>query len=111
MSPYRYELVRFPSGVSKCYGCGEVFAEKYHSPPHDLIVRHKDRRIRGKDDRTGRIVYNDKFTQTYYHLQSSHVRMKNICFNNEIWFSKDLNLEDARLTLLRGRTGLNFKLI
>ena len=41
MSPYHYELVRFPSGVSKCYGCGEVFAEKYHSPPHDLIVRHK----------------------------------------------------------------------
>ena len=111
MSPYRYELVRFPSGVSKCYGCGEVFAEKYHSPLHDLIVRHKDRRIRGKDDRTGRIVYNDKFTQTYYHLQSSHVRMKNICFDNEIWFSKDLNLEDARLTLLRGTTGLNFKLI
>ena len=56
-------------------------------------------------------MYNDKLAQTYYHLQNSHVGMKNVCFNNEIWFSKDLNLEDARLTLLRGTTGLNFKLI
>ncbi len=43
MSPFAYEIMLFPVGVSKCYGCGKSFADKYKQPPHNLIIRLKDR--------------------------------------------------------------------
>ena len=49
MSPYAYEVVLLPNIVKKCYGCGSNFVEKYRSSPHNLVIKHMDRRIAGKD--------------------------------------------------------------
>ena len=80
MSPHLYELVIFPNDVKKYYGCGQEFAAKYKTPPHNIIVSHRDKRIRGKDA-NGRITYNEEFRQTYYHLEISHIKIKNPIFD------------------------------
>ena len=38
--------------VKKCYGCGDNFAEKFRQPPHNIVVKHVDRRQVRKDDNT-----------------------------------------------------------
>ena len=63
MSPGRYELVLLPANVVKCYGCGQKFAQKYRSSPYNIIIKHVDRRIRGRDA-SGNIVHNQDFTST-----------------------------------------------
>ena len=60
MSPQLYELVVFPNDVKKCYECGQEFAAKYKTPPHNIIVRHRDKRIKGKDA-NGQITYSEEF--------------------------------------------------
>ena len=48
LSPHPYEVVLLPANVTKCYGCGNEFTEKYKAPPHNVVIRHRDRRIRGR---------------------------------------------------------------
>ena len=67
LSPNCYELVVMPKKVKKCYGCGQEFAEKYRTPPTNIVVKHLDRRITGKNAQTGQVVHSGDFTNTYYH--------------------------------------------
>ena len=46
-SPFPYEVVFLPTNVVKCYGCSQKFADKYRIPLYNIVVKHKDRRIRG----------------------------------------------------------------
>ena len=89
MSPGRYELVPLPGNVAKCYGCGQNFAEKYRSSPYNIIVKHVDRRIRGRDA-SGNIVYNQDFTNTYYHLSKDHILKKNPAFDGYVFATQAL---------------------
>ena len=110
MSPYPYEIAVLPAGVSKCYGCGKEFAEKYRTEPHNIIIRHRDRRIRGRDA-SGRIIYNNEFTCAYYHLNRMHIGMKNPAFNGEVVIDEELprSLGPARLPALTATSGLQIK--
>lgn len=54
MAPNRYQVVLLDPIVKKCYGCGNAFADKYRRSPYNLVLKHVDRRITGKDDETGR---------------------------------------------------------
>ena len=76
MSPNAYEVVLTPTKVKKCYGCGCDFADKYRSSPSNLIIKHVDRRVTRRDDRTGQLVYSSDFTNTYYHPIASHLQRK-----------------------------------
>ena len=89
MSPGRYELIPLPGIVVRCYGCGQNFAEKYRSSPYNIIVKHVDRRIRGRNA-SGNIVYNQDFTNTYYHLSKDHILKKNPTFDGYVYATQGL---------------------
>ena len=80
------------------------------TPPHNIIVRHRDKRIRGKDA-NGRITYNEEFRPTYYHLQISHIKMKNPIFDGIVRIEKELSdlLGTERIALMKGTTGMNIQ--
>ena len=92
MSPHKYEVVTLKSSVKCCYGCGNSFAEKYRSPPYNLVVKHVDRRVTGKNDFTGQLIYSRDFSNTYYHLAKSHIERKNPTFSGIVYISTDLYL-------------------
>ena len=75
-SPYQYELIFLPANASECYDCSQSFAEKYRHPPHNMVVKHKNRRIRGVDS-NGNICYSSDFQNTYYRLNHEHILKKN----------------------------------
>ena len=83
LSPYPSEFVQKPKNVHVCYGCGTNFTEKYSSEPNNVIIKHIDRRTRGKGS-DGRLLYNADFTPNYYHPIRSHVSRKNPLFTGTI---------------------------
>ncbi len=88
-SPHPYEIVAFPSNVKKCYGCGSEFVEQYKHSPYNLIIKHLDRRVMGKDA-LGALIYSTDFTNTYYHPSSLHIKRKNPNFNGVVLIDKTL---------------------
>jgi hypothetical protein len=80
MSPNAYEFVLMPLNVKKCYGCGGSFVDKYRTSPHNVIIKHNDKRVIGRDERTGHLIYSSNFSNTYYHPIESHIRQKNPIF-------------------------------
>ena len=83
-SPYQYELIFLPANVSKCYGCSQSFAKKYRHPPYNMVMKHKDRRIRGVDT-NGNIRHSSDFRNTYYHLNHEYILKKNPSFDGKIF--------------------------
>ena len=84
LSPNSYYLVALPTNVKKCYGCGDMFAEKFRQAPHNIVVKHVDRRVVRRDDNTGALVYSTDFTNTYYHPNPAHIRRKNPVFDGRV---------------------------
>lgn len=112
LSPYPYQLIIYPTGVSRCYGCNQDFADKYKVPPNNVIVRHNDRRIRGKDA-NGRVYHNETFSFAYYHANRLHIEKKNPIFNGDVLISSALynSLGDEKVRSLRATCGLNVRVI
>ena len=100
-SPYNYEIVILPTNALKCYGYSRPFAEKYRSPPENVVVKHRDRRIRGFD-KDGRVTFGVDFQSTYYHLNPEHISQKNPSFNNHVYIHNSLlnSLSSAQVLLL-----------
>ena len=107
MSPHAYQLIKKPLKVTKCYGCGQEFAAKYNHAPNNLIIKHIDKRITGKDTQ-GMIVYNTDFTPAYYHANRAHISRKNPYFDGNVVIDGTLaqELGQDRLTLFTATTGL-----
>lgn len=80
MSPHKYEIVLLPSKVKKCYGCGSDFREKYRNPQFNLIVKHMDRRLLRRNEQTGQLIFNQDYSNTYYHAVAPHIQHKNPVF-------------------------------
>lgn len=103
-SPYRYEIVILPQNAKKCYGCNYEFSEKYRRSPHNLVIKHMDRRIRGKGP-TGTILYSSDFTNTYYHPNLAHIQRKNAMFyeRHPVYISSNLyySLDPIQHQILR----------
>ena len=91
MSPYPYEIVEKPREVIKCCSCRYNFPEKYDNLPHNLIIKHVDKRIRGKSD-TGQICHSVNFTPAHYHANM----LKNYVFDGIAIVSPSLAEEKAR---------------
>lgn len=108
MSPNRYEAVLLTSIVKKCYGCGNPFADKYRRSPLNIVIKHMDRRVTGKNDLTGQLIYGNDYSNTYYHLSASHVQKKNPLFTGLVYISPILyqSLDNGQLTQLNS-CGLN----
>ena len=100
MSPHPYHLVALRTNVKKCYGCGALFVKKFRQPPYNIVVKHVDRRVVGKDSNTGALLYARDFTNTYYH--PNHIYRKNPFFDGRVLIDPDtyesLN-EDQRKVL------------
>ena len=61
-----------------------MFAEKFRQAPHNIVVKHVDRRVVRRDDNTGALVYSTDFTNTYYHPNPTHIRRKNPVFDGRV---------------------------
>lgn len=92
MSPQKYEVVVLKPSVKTCYGCGSPFIDKYRSFPYNLVVKHIDRRVTGKNDHTGQLLYSRVFVNTYYHLVKSHIQQRNPELSGFVYLSTDLYL-------------------
>ena len=90
MSPHPYELVPLPSRAQKCYGCGNAFSHEYRTPPNNLVVKHVDRRVIRRDDRTQQLVYGLDFCNTYYHPELTHIKRKNPLYSGIVHISSGL---------------------
>ena len=86
-SPYRYELMELPSKAKKCYGCGLEFTANFRQPPHNIVVKHVDRRLVRRDQQTGQFHYSANFSNTYYHLDGNHIARKNPLFDGNVYLS------------------------
>ena len=53
MSPHKYEMVVLKPAVKNCYGCGSSFVHTYRRAPFNLVLKHVNRRVTGKDDTVG----------------------------------------------------------
>ena len=91
MAPNRYQAVLLDPIVKKCYSYGNAFADKYRNSPYNLVLKHVDRRITGKDDETGRLLYSSDFSNTYYHLNATYVQKKNPLFNGLVCITSALH--------------------
>ena len=102
LSPYNYELVVLLTNVKKCYGCGQEFAAKYKQHPNNIVIKHCDRHITGKDLTTGILTYASDFTNTYYHLSLQHIRRKNPLFTGLVFLPLNVYtlLSDAQKQVL-----------
>ena len=92
MSPHQYKLKLLPCNVQRCYGCGRHFVDKYRKAPHNIIIKHVDRRVRGKDT-MGNLLLSNDFSATYYHLDSKHVERKNPLFSKVVFITNSLFLQ------------------
>ena len=90
MSPHQYEIVLLPATVKKCYGCGSDFVQKYRNAPFNLVVKHMDRRVMKRNAQTGQLIFNQDFSNTYYHPVATHIQRKNPVFTGLTFISRDL---------------------
>ena len=88
-SPHRYEVVTLPGNVKKCYGCGAEFTDRNRSPPYNIVVKHVDRQLVRRDERTGNFLFSADYSNTYYHLDFAHIQRKNPFFNGKVFLSSD----------------------
>lgn len=102
MSPHEYEFIIMPSNVKKCYGCGQNFVTKYRTPPDNIVIKHVDKRVVGRDERTGNILYSADYANTYYHPIPSHIQRKNPLFTGLVYVSLQLytTLEEGQQRVL-----------
>ena len=70
--------------VKKCYGRGDIFSEKFRQPPHNIVVKHFDRRVVRRDESTGALVHSADFANTYYHPSPVHIMRKNPVFDGRV---------------------------
>jgi len=54
------------------------------SLPHNIVVKHVDRRVVRRDDNTGALVYSTDNTNTYYHLNPAPIKRKNPVFDGRV---------------------------
>ena len=58
--------------------------QKYRTEPNNIIVKHVDRRLKGRDNQTSHLIFNADFSNTYYHPIFSHVKRKNPLFSGTV---------------------------
>lgn len=101
-SPHRYEVVTLPGNVKKCYGCGAEFTERHRSPPYNIVVKHVDRRLVRRDERTGNFLFSADYSNTYDHLDFAHIQRKNPFFNGKVFlsFNKLSSFDNSQCNIL-----------
>ena len=52
--------------------------------PHNIVLKHVDRRVVHRDDNTRALVYSTDFTNTYYHPSPAHIMRTNPVFDNRV---------------------------
>ena len=98
MSPHQYQFVVLNSAVKKCYGCGQGFVDKYRHHPYNIVVKHVDRRLIGRNEH-GQWVYSPSYANTYYHPIRSHIAKKKPTFDGNVFLQPEMSvsLSEAQL--------------
>lgn len=85
------------------YSAPEIFSRSYRVSPNNFIVRHVDRRPRGRDEK-GNFTYSPGFTNAYYHQITSHTPLEQIeHFHDNLTHDQKavINCFDFGLTLVQ----------
>ena len=98
MSPSIYELVITPPKVRKRYGCGNDLGDKYKTPPCNIILKHVDKRVTGKDATTDQLIHSQDYSNTYNHPKAAHITKKNPLFSGQVFLRYELynSLDDPQ---------------
>ena len=72
-----YEVIEKAKEEVKCYGCSQNFA---NNVALNLVIKHIDTRMRGKDS-NGHFIYNSDFTPAYYYSMLNQILRKNMYFH------------------------------
>ena len=101
-SPDRYEVVTLPGNVKKCYGCGAEFTDRHRSPPYNIVVKHVDRRLVRRDERTGNFLFSADYSNTYYQLDFATFNAKIPFSMGRCFFDSDKlsSLDNSRCNIL-----------
>ena len=59
-------------------------------PPNNLVVKHMDRRITGRDQ-SGQLLFSPDFKATYYHPVKEHIMLKNPVFDGRVFVTPVLS--------------------
>jgi len=70
----------------QCYGRSDSFVEKIRWPLYNVVVKHVDRKVVRRDETTGALVYSTDYTNTYYHLSTDKVLLKQKWFRTLLVF-------------------------
>ena len=105
MSPSIYELIITPPTVRKCYGYGNDLGDKYKTPPCNIIIKHVDKRVTGKDSATGQLIHSQDYSNTYYHPIAAHITKKNPPFSGQVYVRYELynSLDDDQSAITSTR--------
>ena len=60
------------------------FFRKICQPPHNIVVKHFDRRVVRRDENTGTVVHSADFANTYHHPSPVHIIEKNPVFDGRV---------------------------
>ena len=103
LSSYCYYLVALPKNVKKCYGCGDNFSEKFRQSPHNIVVKHFDRRVVRRDESRGALGHSADFSNTYYHPSPVHIMRKVPVFDGRVHvdLSTYHSLEEGQREMLK----------
>ena len=110
MSSSIYELIIRPPTVRKCYGSGNDLGDKYKTPPCNIIIKHVDKRVTGKDSATGQLIrYSQDYSNTYYHPIAAHITKKNLLFSGQVYVRYELHnsLDDDQRNYVNTLNSLN----
>lgn len=53
------------------------------------MVKHVDRRLVQRDEQKGNFLFSADYSNTYYHLDFSHIQCKNPFFNGQVFIAFD----------------------
>ena len=96
-------LVALPTVVKKCYGCGDMFAEKNPQPSRDIVIKHLDWRAVHRDDNTGAVSVQHRLTNTHYHPSPAHIRRETPVFDGHVPIDLDTyqSLDEGQSEMLK----------
>ena len=58
-----------------------IFPKKFRQSPHNIVVKHFDRRVVRRDESTGALGHSADLSNTYYHPSPVHIMRKDPVFD------------------------------
>ena len=80
-----------------------IFPKKFRQSPHNIVVKHFDRRVVRRDESTRALGHSADFSNTYYHPSPVHIMRKDPVFDGRVHvdLSTYHSLEEGQREMLK----------